>query len=117
MMAAELSLDPEGPRRLAVPVRQQREVQVERLRPGDVRPLGIARDPERPHSPLLEFRAPVTQELHLARSGRGPVEEVEEEERGPVGDQLADRATVVRRSPDRRLGYPVAYPQHRRGAY
>jgi hypothetical protein len=49
-----------------------------------MRPGGIARDPEGPDTCLLEFRAPVTQELQLARSGRRPVEEVKEEERATI---------------------------------
>jgi hypothetical protein len=82
-MTAELALDAERARRLAIPVGQEREVQVERLRPGDVRPRGVTRD-----AGLLELRAPVTQELQLARSGRGPVEEVEDEESPAVAEHL-----------------------------
>ena len=55
---------------VAVPVGEQREIQVERLHPGDVRPGRVARDPDRLHARLLELRAPVTQELQLVCSGR-----------------------------------------------
>src|SRR5205823_1181361 len=87
--AAELLRDAESPDGVSVPVGEQRKAQVEHLRPRDVRPGRVAGDAEESDSPLREFRAPVTQELHLVRSGRRPVEEVEEEERTPVGNELA----------------------------
>src|SRR5439155_25879156 len=86
--AAELMGDFEPVDRLPVPVGEQREVQVERLSPGDVRPRRVARDAELLDAGLLELRAPVTQELHLARSGRGPVEEVEQKQGGAVLDDV-----------------------------
>ena len=49
-MTAALARDAEGARRLAVPVREQRHrfADTDRLRPGSVRPDGVARDAERP---------------------------------------------------------------------
>src|SRR5207247_6377967 len=73
-VGAELALDSERPHRLFVPVREEGKVQVQRLGPRNVRPLGIARDAERADTRREELRAPVTQELHLVRSGRRPVE-------------------------------------------
>jgi hypothetical protein len=35
---------------------------------------------------FVELMLPVTQELELVRSGAGPIEEVEEKERRPLGD-------------------------------
>src|SRR6185437_15899168 len=50
LVPAELGLDAECTHRLAVPVREEREVQVERLGPGEVRPGRVARDAERLHA-------------------------------------------------------------------
>ena len=116
-MAAELSLDAERLHRLLVPVGEEREVQVERLRPGDVGPLGIPGDAEWADARLPELRAPVTQELHLVRSGGRPVEEVEDEERGTVRKEIRDRPTLVRSGPDGRSRDPVTYLQHRGADY
>src|SRR5436190_19875980 len=113
-MSAELAFDAERPSRVAVPVGEEREAQVEGLRPGDMRPGRVARDAERPHACLLELPAPVTQELHFARSGRGPVEEVEDEQGAAVGEQRRQLAPFVRRGPDGRVRYSVAGPQHAR---
>ena len=55
-MPAELAFHAERLHSLLVPVREEREVQVERLRPGDVGPLGIARDAKRPDARLAELR-------------------------------------------------------------
>src|SRR5919197_1066141 len=61
---------------------------------------------------LRELLAPVTQELHLARSGRRPVEEVEEEEDRHVGGELADWERLARSQPDGGFGDLVACRQH-----
>src|SRR5437588_10208477 len=97
--AAVLDGDVEAVRRLAVPVREQREVEVERLHPGDVRPRRVARDRIRLDAGGAKRLAPVTQELHLARSGRGPVEQVEEQEDRAVRDELLERRSLLRRRP------------------
>jgi len=89
-------------------------LEVERLPPGDVRPGRVARDSEDGDPCSLEVRAPVTQELHLVRSGRGPVEEVEEEQERPAVAELGDRGRLAGREPDRRLGNMVACGEHRR---
>ena len=98
--------------RLAVPVGEEAEREVERLHPGDVRPGGVARDPERLDAERFELLAPVTQELHLVRSRRGPVEEVEEQQNGTVGDDLRNRVLLARPDPDGRVGDPVADGEH-----
>src|SRR5690242_17417738 len=67
--AAELEADTEGPHGVAVEVREEPEVQVERLRPGDVRVGRVAGDPDGLDAGCVEVRSPVTQELHLVRSG------------------------------------------------
>ena len=94
--AAELEADPEPAHRVAVEIGQQPEVQVERLRPGDVRVRRVARDADRLDSHLVELGSPVTQELHLVRSGGRPVEEVEDEQLRPVLEQLRHRHGLVR---------------------
>ncbi|HEV8105550.1 MAG TPA: hypothetical protein VGP69_17590 [Gaiellaceae bacterium] len=66
---AELLSDSEGRDGIAVEVGEQPEIQVERLRPRDVRPRGVARDPDRLDAERLELRSPVTQELEFVRSG------------------------------------------------
>src|ERR687885_752829 len=106
---AKVVSDIEGADGFAVPVREQREVQIERLRPRDVRPRGVARDAEDVDARCGEFDAPVTQELHLVRSGRRPVEQVEEEERAAVAQQLRDRPPFPRRGPDGDLWNLPAY--------
>src|SRR5204863_9085825 len=63
----------------------------------------VARDRERLDSRLLQLRSPVTQELELARSGRGPVEEIEEEEQRAVVDEVADARPLAWRRPHHRL--------------
>jgi hypothetical protein len=65
-----LVLDAEAVRRIGVPVGEKREVEVERLRPRDVRVGRVARDGERLDAGVLQLRSPVTQELELVRSGR-----------------------------------------------
>ena len=75
-----LERDAEAVRRIGIPVGEEREVEIERLHPRDMRVRRVARDRERLHARVLQLRSPVTQELELGRSGRGPVEEVEEEE-------------------------------------
>src|SRR6266536_6132942 len=112
-VAAELPFDAERLHRLVVPVREEREVQVERLGPRDVGPLGIAGDAEWANTRCQELTAPVTQELHLVRSGGRPVEEVEDEERRPVPEQLVETAPLVRCGPNGRLRNSVCYSQHR----
>jgi hypothetical protein len=64
-----LDADAEAAHSIAVEVREEPEVQIERLRPGDMRPRGVARDADRLDAELLERRSPVTQELELVRSG------------------------------------------------
>src|ERR671931_360295 len=80
LVAAELARDSEAVDRIRVPIGEKREVQVERLDPGDVRPRRVARDAEPLDTHFFELRAPVTQELHLVCSGGRPVEEVEEKQ-------------------------------------
>ena len=95
--------DAEAVRRLGVPVGEERKVEVERLHPGDVRVRRVARDRERLDPRRLQLLSPVTQELELARSGRGPVEEIEEEQERPVVEQVTDRCALARRRPYHRL--------------
>src|SRR5919197_1572825 len=61
---------------------------------------------------LRELLAPITQELPLARTGRRPVEEVEEEEDRHVGGEVADRHGLARSEPDGGLRELVACRQH-----
>ena len=91
---------------------EQAEVQIERLRPGDVAPRRVARDADRLHAGVLELRSPVTQELHLVRSGGRPVEQVEDEQLRPVLEQLANRQGLVRAEEDRDVGNAFAGLQH-----
>src|SRR5437899_1164171 len=116
-VAAEVALDSEGLHPLLVPVREERKVQVQRLGPRNVRPLGIAGDAEWADTRREELRAPVTQELHLVRSGRGPVEEVEEEERRSVREHCVERLLLVGSSQDGCSGDLVAYGEHAREPY
>src|SRR5207245_4085116 len=109
---AELRRDPESTYRIAVEVGEQAEVQVECLRPGDVRPRRVAGDPDRLDAGLVEVRSPVTQELELVRSGRGPVEEVEDEQLRPVLDELAHRERLARAEEDRGVGGAIAGLEH-----
>ena len=81
---------PEPRREGAVPVREERHVDAERLLPRPVRPVRVARDAEGADTRSLEVRAPVTQEPQLLRSGGRPVEEVEEEEHRAVLEQLLE---------------------------
>src|ERR671937_293558 len=75
--AAVVLGDPETAHGFGVPVGEEGHVaEVERLRPRDVRPRAVARDPERLHPRRLELVSPVTQEDHLVGSGARPVEEV-----------------------------------------
>ena len=85
--------DPRGAeplRERAVPIGQQRHVDTERFLPGAVRPVRVARDAEGADARTLEVGPPVTQESQLLRSGRRPVEEVEEEQDGTVLEQLLE---------------------------
>src|SRR3954464_8493881 len=74
LQAAEIEGDAESPGRLGVPVGEEREIEVERLHPGDVRPRRVAGDCVWLYARRAKLLAPVTQELELARSGRRPVE-------------------------------------------
>ena len=87
-----------------VPVGEQPEVEVERLRPRDVVPRRVARDPDRLHAQLVERLSPVTQELHFVRSGGRPVEEIEDEQLRPVLHAAPpwSRARSARGRPSRR---------------
>ena len=105
--------DPESMNRLAVPVREQPEVEVERLRPGDVSPRGVARDADGLHAERFELRSPVTQELEFVRSGGGPVEQVEDEQLRPVVDQVEHRQRLVRPKEDGCVGDAVTGAEHR----
>src|SRR5436190_10122195 len=111
--AAVVEGDAEAVRRVGVPVRQEREVEVERLHPGDVRPGGVAGRGVCLDSGGAELVAPVTQELQLARSGRRPVEQIEEEEHRDVGEHLADRSALLRRRPHPRVRDALSHGQHR----
>src|SRR5262245_44751114 len=95
-----------------VPVREQRSVQVEGLRPGHVRPRAVARDPEDLHARILELPAPVTQEQELVRSGARPVEEVEEQQVRRAFGQLAELNVVAGSEPDARRGNGVSDAGH-----
>ena len=78
----ELRRDAECPRRLPVPVGEERHVlRAERLRPGLVGPRRVAGDRERTDPDRSQILAPVPQEQNLVGSGRRPVPEVEGEER------------------------------------
>src|SRR4029077_13576624 len=92
--------DAEAVRGLGVPVGEEREVEVERLHPRDVRIRRIARNRERLDTGVLQVRSPVTEELELARSGRRPVEEIEKEQQRAPMKQLADARALARRRPD-----------------
>ncbi len=97
--------DAERPDRLAVPVREQRDVDAERLRPGDMRPRRVPRDPERPDPRGREVVSPVTQEQKLVGSGRRPVPDVEAEQREARAEDLRERPGFLpRRSPDLDVG-------------
>ena len=120
---AELVRDPEPARRVPVPVRQELQlVEVERLAPGRLRPGGVARDRVRRDARLLELRSPVTQELELVRSGRGPGEEEEDEERRAARDEVDAAGGIPRSHPNSCVGCGRAGLQHgasllrRRGA-
>jgi hypothetical protein len=58
---------------------------------------------------------PVTQELELVRSGAGPVEEVEEEERPAVPDKLAERGRLSGSREDGDVRDLRAGSEHRAG--
>src|SRR4029453_4597997 len=106
--------DAEASNRLAVPVGKQREVQVERLHPGHVRPRRVARGGHRPYTCLLELLAPVTQELHFVRSGARPVEKVEEHEDRPFLHEVTEGERLAWSEPDLGLGDGVAHAEHDR---
>ena len=93
--AQRLERDVERADRIAVPVREERDVDAERLRPRAVRPGRVARDRERPDACGGEVVAPVTQEQQLVRSGRRPVVEVEAEERPALAEHLAQRPRLL----------------------
>jgi hypothetical protein len=67
--ASELLGDPECTYCVAVEVREETEIEIECLRPGDVRVRRVAGDPDRLNLCCVEFVSPVTQELELVRSG------------------------------------------------
>ena len=52
--------------------------------------MRVARDAEDTYAGPLELGAPVTQELQFLRSGRRPVEEVEEQQGGAILEQLLE---------------------------
>src|SRR5581483_8812293 len=105
--------DPEAPHGLRVPVGEEADVEVERLHPRDVRPRRVSRDAEAADAGGLELGSPVTQELELVRSRRGPVEEVEEQEDRAVLDDLPHRHGLARAEPDGRAERDrVAGPEH-----
>ena len=112
MEAAKLESDPEGPHDVTVEIGEQTEVQVERLRPRDVRPGRVAGDADRLHPDRVELGSPVTQELQFVRSGGGPVEQVEDEQLRPVVDELEHRERLVRSEEDLRVGDAVAGLEH-----
>ena len=64
------------------------------------------------HAQLVELGSPVTQELHLVRSGGGPVEEVEDEQLRPVLDELEHRERLAPGRGTPCLGDAVADFQH-----
>jgi len=109
---AELEGDAERVDRFAVPVGEQRDAKVERLGPRDVGVRRVARDPEGADTQLLELRAPVTQELEFVRSGPGPVEEIEEDERRRAGEELREPGGRVRSGPHRHVRDGFAHGQH-----
>jgi hypothetical protein len=98
--------------RVGVPVGEQRKVQVESLRPSNVRPRRVARDRVRLNAGGAKLLAPVTQELQLARSGRRPVEQIEEKEDRAARDDFSERCALPRRRPHARVGDPVVGGQH-----
>src|SRR5581483_2946983 len=110
--AAEVEGDAEAARRVAVEVGEQGKVEVEGLGPRDVRPRLVARDGVRLRAGRAKLVAPVTQELELARSGRGPVEEVEDEEDRPVAQDLVQRRALLRRRPDTDVPDALADADH-----
>ena len=78
-----------------------------------MRPGRVARGGHRPHTYRFELLAPVTQELHLTRSGARPVEEVEEHEHRSFRDEIAERDALARCEPDLDIGDAVADLEHR----
>src|SRR5829696_3591834 len=110
---AVLVCDAEAVNCFRVPVREQRELEVERLAPRDVRPCRVSRDTHRLDAGSLELPAPVTQELHLVRSGGRPIEEVEEQQLRALADEVAEPRGLVRRRPDRRVRNRLADLEHR----
>ena len=108
-----LERDAECADRLAVPVREERHVDAERLRPSGVRPRRVARDRERPDAGRREILTPVPQEQELVRSGRRPVPDVEAEERVPGAEHLPKRdGLLARRRPHLDVGDGVAWAEH-----
>ena len=113
LQAAELVGDAEPPHGVAVPVGQELDLaEVERLAPRSLRPRRVPRDRERRYVGLLELRSPVTQELELVRSGRGPGEQEEEEERRPACDEVRADHRLPRSHPNRRVGDIVSGTEH-----
>jgi Glyoxalase/Bleomycin resistance protein/Dioxygenase superfamily len=104
--AVSLRRDAEGSSGLTAPVREERDLlDSERLRPGRVRPDGVARDGQRPYPCGGQIIAPVPQEQELVRSGRRPVEEIETQQGKPAADQAPQRSRAFpRRSPDSDVG-------------
>ena len=84
--------------RLGVPVGEEREVEVERLLPGDVRPRRVARDPEPPDARLPRTPCLLSRRSSISvRSGGRPVEEVEDEQDRPRLDERRERHRLARR--------------------
>jgi hypothetical protein len=100
--------DAEPSRRVGVPVRQERDVEVEGLRPCDERPRRVARDAEDLDAGSVEFRSPVTQELELVRSGRAPREQEEQKQRCAVFDEVGQTRRLAWREPDLSVRHAVA---------
>src|SRR6185436_19062370 len=112
LQTPEVEGDVEATGRLAIPVGEKWKVEIERLHPRDVRPRRVARDRVRLHARGPELLAPVTQELHLVRSGRRPVEEVEEQQDRALARDLDEGRALLRRRPHPRLGYAIADLDH-----
>ena len=108
-----LEYDVEGADGVPVPVREERSLDAECLRPGAVRPRRVSRDRERAHADPVEVVAPVPQELQLGRSGRRPVPDVEAEERKPGTEHLTQRSGLLSNvGPDLDVGNGIARTEH-----
>jgi hypothetical protein len=76
--------------RLATPIREQRDRDIQRLAVSPVRIRAITGDRQRCHVKSREIVTPVTQKLQLGASGVGPVERIEGEEIRTVNGQGAE---------------------------